>query len=448
MPETENGRLLVEPFNSFSRSDEVTDIIERMPVKFGTWLTMLILFIVGILVLFGWIIKYPDTVSGPVVINANSAPIKLISNVNGTLNLLNINPKSIVKKGQYLAVINNSANTNDIRLLTKLLTKYKLDTHENPNIRINFPDKLEVGELNVTYFAFLTAYHQSLDYQKHNVIDKQKAILSKLNLSQNEALKSNYEELKIRKTMYDLVKKNYSRDSILHKKKVLSDADLERSNMNRLSTQENYVLINKDINSNLYQLDDIASQLQQLKVNSFDKAKQRRLELLNTYYNLVDEIQKWELKYVFKAPFNGKIEFSKFWHQGDFVNAGQEVMSVLPKENKISGQMSLPEKGSGKVKVGQSVIIKMDNYPYEEYGFIKGKVKSISSMPSLSSESTTKQPSNIILVTIDLPQGLKTNYGDKLDFKFEIKGNADIITKDRRLFHRLFDNLKYIVSKK
>ena len=46
------------------------------------------------------------------------------------------------------------------------------------------------------------------------------------------------------------------------------------------------------------------------------------------------------------------------------------------------------------------------------------------------------------LITVDLPQGLKTNYGEVLEFQYELGGIADIIIRDRRLIERLFDNLK------
>ncbi len=55
---------------------------------------------------------------------------------------------------------------------------------------------------------------------------------------------------------------------------------------------------------------------------------------------------------------------------------------------------------------------------------------------------------NTYLIIIDLPKMLTTNYGVKLDFRYEIKGIADILTKRRKLLERLFDNLKYIASKK
>jgi len=76
-----------------------------------------------------------------------------------------------------------------------------------------------------------------------------------------------------------------------------------------------------------------------------------------------------------------------------------------------------------------------------EYGSIEGSVASISllSQPQKTGQAFVET----YLIIVDLPEGLKTNYGETLDFQFEIGGTADIIVKERRLIQRLFDNLKY-----
>ena len=168
------------------------------------------------------------------------------------------------------------------------------------------------------------------------------------------------------------------------------------------------------------------------------------LELLSSYHELNDQMKQWEQTYVFKAPFDGQVEFLKFWTNGQFVQAGENVFGIVPKENKILGQVLLPAMGAGKVKEGSRVSIKLDDYPYAEFGSIQGTVKSIS---LITNEYKTSQSSiNTYLVLVDMPDGLITNYGDKLDFKCEIGGQADIIVKDRRLIERLFDNLKFNIQ--
>ena len=98
--------------------------------------------------------------------------------------------------------------------------------------------------------------------------------------------------------------------------------------------------------------------------------------------------------------------------------------------------------------IGQEVIIRLDNYPYMEYGSIGGRVTMISALSNQSETFAKKNDIQTYLITVDLPHKLTTNYGTTLDFNYEIKGVADILTKKRKLLLRLFDNLKYIASKK
>jgi hypothetical protein len=68
-------------------------------------------------------------------------------------------------------------------------------------------------------------------------------------------------------------------------------------------------------------------------------------------------------------------------------------------------------------------------------------------MLSPSTEKTETIDIETYMVLVDFPKQLKTNYGAELAFKAEAKGTAEIITNDRRLIQRLFDNLKYIIKK-
>ena len=44
----------------------------------------------------------------------------------------------------------------------------------------------------------------------------------------------------------------------------------------------------------------------------------------------------------------------------------------------MQGEVLIPARGVGKIKVGQTANVKVENYPYDEYGLIKGEVQSIS----------------------------------------------------------------------
>ena len=107
---------------------------------------------------------------------------------------------------------------------------------------------------------------------------------------------------------------------------------------------------------------------------------------------------------------------------------GDEIMTIIPGDKNYYGNAKVQIAGSGKIKIGQKINIKFDNYPYGEYGIIEGSVQSISLIPK----------ENTYNVTAQLLNGLLTSYGKKLEFKSEMSGQAEIITEDLRLIERFF----------
>ena len=62
------------------------------------------------------------------------------------------------------------------------------------------------------------------------------------------------------------------------------------------------------------------------------------------------------------------------------VAAGTEILSILPPQNQVVGEAHIPSSGAGKVKIGQEVNVKLRDFPYDEYGLIKGRVISMSKL--------------------------------------------------------------------
>ena len=58
------------------RSEEVTDIIERMPVGWTRLVVAIIMLVVLVTVSLGCIIKYPDTVMGQISITGEKSPVR------------------------------------------------------------------------------------------------------------------------------------------------------------------------------------------------------------------------------------------------------------------------------------------------------------------------------------------------------------------------------------
>jgi len=140
-----------------------------------------------------------------------------------------------------------------------------------------------------------------------------------------------------------------------------------------------------------------------------------------------------------KSPIEGKVSFNKFWNKNQNVKSGDQVFTVIPNDStRLIARMELGIIGAGKVKVGQRVNIKLDNYPYMEYGMLEGKIRTISKVPENQKYS----------LEVDFPNGMITNYDIQLKFSHKIEGSAEIITEDYRLLERFFNPIKALLKKR
>lgn len=436
-------KLRPKPQDNSKRSEEVSDIIDRMPTYFGRWVAIAIIVFTILLFAFGWFIKYPDVVTGEIKINSNITPIKLTAHISGKIEILGYKAQEPVTEGDYIAVIQNSAKTEDIQKIASLIHNFNPNHPDSFTQAITkFPEEVSLGELNMQYYSFLSALKNISEYNKNNIYEQQQKSLQDDIKWKNNILNETEKALSISNENLAISEKWHNKYKSLNKDIMVTyDLEVDRSKTEYLSAKQNNQNLIKEITSVKMQIAESQNKLSQLDIEKNEAERKMHLDLLSSYHELNDQIKNWEQTYVLKAPFDGKVEFLNFWANGQFVQAGENVFGIVPKENKIIGQVLLPAVGAGKVKIGSNVSIRLDDYPYEEFGAIKGTVKSISLITN--EYKTTQNSINTYLVLVDIPNGLITNYGDRLNFKYEIGGQADIIVKDRRLIERLFDNLKF-----
>ncbi|MDE5612943.1 MAG: HlyD family secretion protein [Odoribacter sp.] len=429
---------------SARRNEEICDIIDRMPVRFGQWVAIAVVIFSLLILVFGWLIKYPDIVSGQITVNSVVAPVKLVAGSSGRIKLHHIAPQEAVTENTYLATIQNSANTEDIRKIDRLLSQIN-PLYNNSQLWIDtLPENVSLGELNLKYFAFLTAAKNIRNHEQNNTYEQQIKNLKDYIRWQNILIRQITSDTLTVREKLDILDKWLKRKNSLYLKDMITEKEYDDLKTEFLNTCSENQQLQKSITTIHIQIAEAEGKLNLLKTEKAEKEQQMHLELVASYNDLLDNIKNWEQKYVLKAPMNGRVEFLKFLTDNQFIQTGEEIFSIVPEKNTILGQMLLPATGAGKVEIASPVIIKLDNYPYLEYGSIDGRVSSISLV------TTEEQIANMhvatYLITIELPQGLTTNYGKKLDFRHEIKGTAEIIVNDRRLIERLFDNLKYRIQ--
>ena len=420
------------------RSEELQDVMGKIPpwiLRMG--ITVLFCIVVVLLVGSGFF-KYPDVIQAPVMLTGSTPPAGIIAFSSGKLDMLNTRDNQEVKAGEYLAVIHNPARTEDV-----LYLKNFLDTLDIEKDSVFFlPEKnLELGNLQPLYASFyitLFNYHEYVRSQYYpNKIQSTKARI----LQYGEQYRSLLRQQKITEEQTALTDKNHERSSMMHEHGGISGKELDESRSRQLQGQLTEENMRTSINNMRIQMAQLNESLIDMEYQHTEKMNDFRSQIRSMVSQLKTNIRSWEVSYVLMSPIDGKITFTRYWVSNQNVQAGEEVFAVIPvSESGLIGKAMLPVARSGKVKTGQSVNIRLENFPDSEFGMLKGVVSNISLVPATSGNMT------YYVVEIDLPDGLQTNYKKELPFLPNMQGIADVITENMSLLERFVMPMKKIMS--
>ena len=416
------------------RSEEVADIIDRMPTGWTRLVVAIIMVIVVTMVTLGCVIKYPDTVTGQISITGEIAPVRLISSATGRLHLLTDN-NTEVREGTCIGYIESGAVYKDILRLDSLCKVM-------PEIRtkIDFPDNLELGALSIYYNDFVLSYIKFDQLRETKVYDNMRKTLRNQQISNKQVSKNLKKEIDLNNEVLTNLHRQYAADSVLHVSGALSEEELSQQYNSLLSHKQSNIELRSTELVKQSEIKSIDIELTKVDVTVMEELTSSFNTMLAKYNILENQIRQWKEMYLFISPIDGLLQYQGFWRNNTFISASSEVFSISPVRNRMIGELLLPAGGAGKVKVGQDVNVKLADYPYNEYGYVRGKVETLSTLTHdiERPEGTAKA----YLATVSFPQGLKSNYGKLLQLNFESVGIGEIITEKRRLIHRLFDNLK------
>lgn len=231
--------------------------------------------------------------------------------------------------------------------------------------------------------------------------------------------------------------KGHRRDSSLFIHKVMSEAEYEESARKLLKTRNNVISFKSQITSTELSILQNKQQIIELSIQQDDEILSMEQEINSSRKKLLALIRNWELSYLLVSPIDGIVSFVRKWDEGQFINIGETFLTVVPKEEyNVVGIVKIPQESFGKIETGQKVNVRLNGYPYMEYGLLIGVVGHISSVPE---EATVQQASPQYTAEIIFPNGMKSSYGKKLKLIQKMSGTAEIITEERSLMMRLID---------
>lgn len=422
------------------RTEEVNEILTATPKWILRWGITVVFLLIVIGIILSHFIKYPDVLIADVTITTLNPPVTLIAKSNGKLINLLINDKQTIQSGEVIGVIENTANYLNVLELYKLTNKISQQLKLSDTInKIQINDTLNTGELTPFYLQTLKVVKDFNLYNEINSNQKQINFL-KVDLLNYKSLLSKYQQQqKISNEQLKLAEIDFSRDKKLFEEKAISAREFEnqkKAYLNALNSNEQSKIATSNV---LIQINSIEKNILQLKIQAYQEKAKLNTDVLQSLKILIAEIEKWKLVYLIESPIDGKLSYFSLWKVNQNIQQGDELFAIIPRQKQLYlGKCNLSTANSGKLSKGQKVNIKLENYPYNENGMLSGVVQNVSEVPNKDS----------YLLDLEMPNGLKTSYNKTLIYKQQMKGKAEIITKDISVFDRIFFNFKKLLDKR
>jgi multidrug resistance efflux pump len=417
---------------------DITQMIGNPPSWLLNYGISAVAWVVLILLALSYFIKYPDVVTAKVMLTTENPPIRMLAKTGGRVSHLLVKNNEIVEAGQLLAVMENTANWRDVLKLEAQLNSPKILTLKNNN-------KLKLGSLQNSYSTYTQNFKDYLFFLNQN------GVLAKINhlLKQITSLKQLNNNLLRQKDIqlreFELSGKEFQRQKHLNTEGVVSDSEFEKFSAAYL--QQKRAIEANEVNfiNNEMQIKQNEAQITDLQQGKKDNLNTKELTHQEDSRRLKSAIEEWKQAYLVTAPISGKVSMAKIWSPQQAISGGDEIFAVVPLENtegdkKTIAKAVLPLANSGKVKTGLKSNIRLDGYPYQQYGILEGRVENISLLPQAGKDGDN------YLLELSINDSLTTTYGKKLILKQEMQGISNIITEDRRVIARLFDRLQDLLK--
>jgi len=418
------------------------EISETPPAPLGRAVIWIVFLIVGAAILWAYIGKVDEVAVGRgKVVPAGRVKV-IQPAMEGIITAIHVTEGQPVKKGQLLIELDRTMKETDVEGLQKSIDTAKLEIEllkkvssesdlekavlssdledEIKNDLLEFVQAKE-SEYSTRQESLKLAVDQSEEQLKIAEYDLKK-LENKLIISNEKAeslenivktggveaanLVKMEESIKILKELDKKYKRLYESGSVAknewlakHNELTLAQKEYEaqkiraaREKVTLESEQNNandeVALAEKEIQIQKIRVRQAESRLKETKnsINSLEKErststlsliveKNRQISELESSLEKIRKGMEFQSLY---APEDGTVQGMASNTIGGVVTPAQPVMSIVPNDTPLIVEASLLNKDVGFVEVGQEASVKIDTFPFQKYGTVKGKIESIS----------------------------------------------------------------------
>lgn len=436
MPNEMTNNIDLELVNQ--RNEEALDFITKPP----HWLLrsgmMLLFMAIALIFVLSYFFRYPEKINGTGYMTAATPPIALKANSNGYIQSFLAKNGQILHAGDLIMKIQNTSNEGDVTKLNEWISHSKHETELLVYITTSpLPDSLQLGGLQTLYATLQNKITTLIRLEANKIyvnqtktIDNEVGTLQKLNSSVQK-------EMKIYQKEYALGKKHLERNENLYADKAISMVELEQTRKDVLQQERSYENMERSILQNKVRAEQLNFEKNKILKSRSDEVESLITDVSALINTLSNQINEWRYTYEVRAPFDGTYYSPEDIKQYTALQANQAIGYLLPTKNNARHiYAQVPATSAGKIIVGQKTIIKLDPYPYKEYGMIVSKVSAKSALPLKDDKGNSYYE-----LKIHLPDTIHTDYGRTIPYLPFTPCGVEVITKDRSILERMLDQV-------
>lgn len=425
------------------RSKAFQDVMGEPPNWLLRWgITAIAIGFISLFVV-GYFLEYPETISSPIRLETANPPIEIVAPTLGQL-VVDLPEDTFVTKGTILGKIGGDfGDFDDILELKKALEPFKADSKALPNLAAFERSKIGLIQPHLLVYQniymgngvssndlqsqSINNFNRNLETINNEIEDLQTRIIRKeAEIKEIPNKKRSYKETfeNRHKAAQNQIKKDsltadYTKIIIaLDNKEDLTRAEI-RAMQSDIETKKREIADRKQEKTN-YQSSLAGTQ------------RTQRQNLKVAFSTLKSKLEEWSLKHVIKASEDGRLVYQgKLKSKEYLVDKGDKIFAIIQEDatNEIEGKLYVSSQESVKISEGKVVKIKFNAYKPSEYGLLNGIVADKATIPK----------NGQYLITVKLPEGMKTTKNKDLPFEHQMQGEAQIITQNRNFTGLIWD---------
>lgn len=416
-------------------SEPVQEIMGTIPLWITRWGVIIIAAVFALIVIGCCIVKYPQTVTSTISIISTAPPSQLEARYTGIIDTIAVKNGQTVKQGDLIALLKTPAVYKDV-LRVKSFSEVARSRSLSECIGLPILEsQLSLGSLQDKWTELLSLSKEYQQYRNLDQIEKKRSLLA----DQIRKNKEYFDAMVVQRSLIErdtkLQKLAMQRDSVLWDEGLSAQAEYEASQQAYISKLNSLASFDASLKSARLNSLALEQGLNELEIQRLAEEDAFNLRFSRTMSELQAQMASWLETYTITAPFDGTVSLHDFWGIGQHVNTNDVLASVVPDvEADVEGRMKVSSVGFGRIERGQTVNVRLNGFPYIEFGIIKGEISRISQVPEKTPDGSVAYN-----VEVSFPHGLVSTYHKTFPFIQDMDGEAEIITQDQRLIEHFIE---------